>query len=202
MLESRRFQGSRCRLRYINQCRETRQPVENATPFRAVRFGVFDLDLKAGELHKNGLKVRLQDQPFQILKMLLERPGEVVTHQEIIRRLWPNGTVVEYEHSIQTAVKKLRQALDDDAEAPRYVETLPRRGYRFIYPVNEAGVHRGVAQPPQAATETGSLPGMRRGSPDLVGKRVSRYRVLEMLGGGEWAWSTRRKTSGWAARLH
>ena len=83
--------------------------MENATAFpSAVRFGVFDLDLKAGELRKNGLKVRLQDQPFQILKMLLEHPGEVVTHQEIIRRLWPNGTVVEYEHSIQTAVKKLR----------------------------------------------------------------------------------------------
>jgi len=159
--------------------------MEEPTPYPiAVRFGAFDLDLKGGELHKNGLKVRLQEQPFQILKMLLERPGEVVTHQEIIRRLWPNGTVVEYEHSIQTAVKKLRQALDDDADAPRYVETLPRRGYRFIYPVNEVGVYRGVAQPPQPALETTSLPGLRRGSPDLVGKRVSRYRVLEMLGGG------------------
>jgi DNA-binding winged helix-turn-helix (wHTH) protein len=159
--------------------------VENATAFpSAVRFGVFDLDLKAGELRKNGLKVRLQDQPFQILKMLLEHPGEVVTHQEIIRRLWPNGTVVEYEHSIQTAVKKLRQALDDNADALRYIETLPRRGYRFIYPVNEVGVHRGVAQPPQPTVETTSLPELRRGSPDLIGKRVSRYRVLEMLGGG------------------
>jgi len=159
--------------------------MENATAFpSAVRFGVFELDLRAGELHKDGRKVRLQDQPFQILKMLLEHPGEVVTHQEIIRRLWPNGTVVEYEHSIQTAVKKLRQALDDEAEAPRYVETLPRRGYRFIYPVDDVRVRRGVAQPPQPAVETTSLPGLRRGSLDLVGKRVSRYRVLEMLGGG------------------
>jgi len=108
----------------------------------------------------------------------------VVTHQEIIRRLWPNGTVVEYEHSIQTAVKKLRQALEDDADAPRYVETLPRRGYRFIYPVDGVRVRGGVARPPQPAVETASLPGLRRGSPDLIGKRVSRYRVLEMLGGG------------------
>ena len=155
--------------------------MEKATPFpNAVRFGVFDLDLKPGELHKNGLKVRLQDQPFQILKMLLEHPGEVVTHREIIQRLWPNGTVVEYEHSIQTAVKKLRQALDDDADAPRYVETLPRRGYRFIYPVNDVR----VAQPPQPVVETVGLPGLRRGSPDLIVKKVSRYRVLEMLGGG------------------
>ena len=159
--------------------------MENATSFPSVvRFGVFEVDLKAGELHKNGRKIRLQEQPFQILKMLLEHPGQVVTHQEIIHRLWPNGTVVEYEHSIQTAVKKLRQALDDDADAPRYVETLPRRGYRFIYPVNEVTVRRGVARPPQPAVETGSLPGLRRGSPDLIGKRVSRYRVLEMLGGG------------------
>jgi serine/threonine protein kinase/DNA-binding winged helix-turn-helix (wHTH) protein/Tol biopolymer transport system component len=158
--------------------------VDNTHPFpSAVRFGVFDLDLKVGELRKNGLKVRLQDQPFQILKMLLEHPGEVVTHQEIIQRLWPNGTVVEYEHSIQTAVKKLRQALDDDADAPRYVETLPRRGYRFIYPVNEVGIWRGVARPPVPPAQAPSLPGLQPAS-DLIGKRVSRYRVLEMLGGG------------------
>src|SRR6516162_2068036 len=131
--------------------------MEEPTPYPiAVRFGAFDLDLKGGELHKNGLKVRLQEQPFQILKMLLERPGEVVTHQEIIRRLWPNGTVVEYEHSIQTAVKKLRQALDDDAEAPRYVQTLPRRGYRFIAPVNvEAGLEAGNGRLVGAPAEVG-----------------------------------------------
>src|SRR6516164_5105043 len=101
----------------------------------ALRFGVFDLNLKAGELRKNGVRVRLQEQPFQILVMLLEHPGDVVTHQEIIGRLWPDGTVVEYEHSIKTAVKKLRQALGDDADTPRYVETIPRRGYRFIAPL-------------------------------------------------------------------
>src|SRR5215472_7476151 len=101
-----------------------------------VRFGVFDLNVDAGQLRKNGARIRLQKQPLQILIMLLERPGHVVTYREIISRLWPNGTVVEYEHSITTAVKKLRRALDDDAETPRYVETLPRHGYRFIYPVD------------------------------------------------------------------
>src|SRR6516225_809521 len=107
----------------------------------ALRFGVFDLNLKAGELRKNGVRVRLQEQPFQVLVMLLEHPGDVVTQQEIIRRLWPDGTVVEYEHSIKTAVKKLRQALGDDADTPRYVETLPRRGYRFIAPVEIVEPH-------------------------------------------------------------
>jgi DNA-binding winged helix-turn-helix (wHTH) protein len=106
---------------------------------QVVHFGVFELDLRAGELRRTGLKVKLQEQPFQILRLLLEHVGEVVTHGEIIQVLWPNGTIVEYEHSVKTAVKKLRQALGDDADTPRYVETLPRRGYRFIYPVGKAG---------------------------------------------------------------
>jgi cholera toxin transcriptional activator len=99
-----------------------------------VCFGVFELDPKAGELRRAGLKVKLQEQPFQILKLLLQHAGEVVTHDEIIRVLWPNGTIVEYEHSVKTAVKKVRQALGDDAETPRYIETLPRRGYRVHLP--------------------------------------------------------------------
>ena len=127
-----------------------------------MRFGVFHLDLKGGELRKNGLKIRLQEQPFQILKMLLEHPGEVVTHQEIIDKLWPNGTVVEYEHSIKTAVMKLRQALGDDADTPRYVENLPRRGYRFIYPLTGQEVRRdGALLPPPAAAAGVLRPGDR-----------------------------------------
>ena len=100
-----------------------------------VRFGVFEVNRTTGELRKGGVRIRLQDQPFQILLMLLERPGEVVTREEIQGRLWPEGTFVEFEHSIGTAVKKLRQALGDDADTPRYIETLPRRGFRFIAPV-------------------------------------------------------------------
>jgi DNA-binding winged helix-turn-helix (wHTH) protein len=101
-----------------------------------VRFGVFEVDCRTGELRKYGVKIQLQDQPLQILLMLLECPGEMVTREEIQARLWPSGTIVEFEHSIGTAIKKLRHALGDDAGTPRYVETLPRRGYRFIAPVD------------------------------------------------------------------
>ncbi len=109
-------------------------------PSNVVRFGVFEVDLRAGELRKQGLRIKLQEQPFQILAMLLEQPGEVVLREEIQKRLWPNDTIVEFDHSINAAIKKLRQALDDDAENPRFVETLARRGYRFIAPVVDAPV--------------------------------------------------------------
>jgi TolB-like protein len=101
-----------------------------------VRFGVFELDVRAGELRKNGVKIKLQEQPFQILTLLLERPGGIVTREEIQQKLWPDGTVVEFESSVNAAIGRLRGALDDSADNPRFVETLPRRGYRFIYPVD------------------------------------------------------------------
>jgi DNA-binding winged helix-turn-helix (wHTH) protein/Tol biopolymer transport system component len=104
-----------------------------------IRFGVFEVDIRTGELRKQGVKLKLQDQPFQILAMLTERPGHVVTREEIKNRLWPGGTFVDFDQSLSTAIKKLRQALGDDAETPRYIETLPRRGYRFIAPVETAG---------------------------------------------------------------
>src|ERR1019366_9013302 len=103
-------------------------------PVQRITFGEFELDVRAGELRNGGLRIRLQEQPFQILLMLLEHPGEVVTREEIRKRLWPNDTIVEFDHSIGTAIKKLRQALNDEAENPRYVETLPRRGFRFMFP--------------------------------------------------------------------
>ena len=101
-----------------------------------VRFGVFELHPPTGELRKNGAKVKLEGQPIQILALLLERPGELVTQDEIRTKLWSDGTVVDFEHCIKTAVRKLRQALGDDADAPRYIQTLPRRGYRFIAPLS------------------------------------------------------------------
>ena len=101
-----------------------------------VRFGTFELDLRARELHKNGLKIHVPEQSIQILAMLLERPGEVVTREEIQAKLWPDDTIVEFDHSINAAVKRLRQALGDSADNPRYVETLARRGYRFIAPTD------------------------------------------------------------------
>src|SRR5215213_10263966 len=99
------------------------------------RFGTFEVDLRARELRKGGIRIRLQDQPFEILTVMLDRPGEVVTREELRDRLWPAGTFVDFEHSLNAAVKHLRAALGDHADNPRFVETLPRRGYRFVAPV-------------------------------------------------------------------
>ena len=104
---------------------------------RIARFGVFELDLSAGELRKNGVRLRLQEQPFQVLAMLLERAGDVVTREEMRQKLWPSDTFVDFDHSLNTAINKVREALGDSASTPRYVETLARRGYRFIAPVQD-----------------------------------------------------------------
>ena len=101
-------------------------------PPRTIRFGPFDLDVRSAELLKHGIRVRLHEQPFRILLMLLNQPGEVVLREEIRQVLWPNNTVVEFDHSINAAIQRLRDALSDSADKPRYVETLARRGYRFI----------------------------------------------------------------------
>ena len=100
-----------------------------------VCFGRFKLDLTAGELFDEQRRIRLQEQPFQLLRMLIDRPGEVLTREEIRHQLWPNGTVVEFDHSINAAIKKLRIALGDSAEEPQYVETVARHGYRWKGPV-------------------------------------------------------------------
>ncbi len=99
-----------------------------------VRFGVFEADLETGELRRSGRRVKLQDQPFRILGVLLERPGELVSRDELKRRIWPEDTLIDFDHALTTAVKKLRRVLRDSAATPRYVETLPKRGYRFIAP--------------------------------------------------------------------
>jgi DNA-binding winged helix-turn-helix (wHTH) protein len=96
------------------------------------RFGGFEFDLSSRERRKGRTRLRVPDQSLEILAMLLERPGELVTREAIQARLWPNGTVVEFEHSVNSAIKRLRQALLDTAATPRFVETLPRKGYRFI----------------------------------------------------------------------
>ena len=103
-----------------------------------VQFGVFEADLRAGELRRNGARVRLQDQPFQVLAFLLERPGKLVTREELQARLWPADTFVDFDHGLNAAIKRLRDALGDSAENPRFVETLARRGYRLLVPVNPA----------------------------------------------------------------
>jgi len=109
---------------------------QSGTPARTIRFGVYEVDLASAELRKQGLLLRLQEQPFQFLAALLEQPGEVVTREELCRRLWSNGTNVDFEHGLNAAVTRLRQALSDSAETPKFVETVARRGYRFIAPLN------------------------------------------------------------------
>ena len=94
-----------------------------------LRFGAFELDLSAGELHKQGLQVKLQEQPFRVLNVLLHRPGEVVTRDELRASIWPADTFVDFDNSLNTSINKLREALGDSAESPRFIETLPRRGY-------------------------------------------------------------------------
>lgn len=125
-----------------------------ATPARNSRvlhFGVFEADLQEAELRKGGIRIKLQDQPFQILRILLERPGQTVTREELRQRLWPADTFVDFDHSLNSSIKKLREALGDDSENPRFIETLHRRGYRFIQPVSgdtpPAAEHVGKPEP-------------------------------------------------------
>ena len=116
------------------------------------RFGVFEADQLTGELRKQGRRMQLQGQPFDILVMLLERPGELVSRTQIRERLWPDGTFVDFDHSLNTAVNKIRDVLGDSASSPRFVETLARRGYRFVAPVQ---IVNGLSVAPQDATPPG-----------------------------------------------
>jgi cholera toxin transcriptional activator len=107
---------------------------------RLLRFGVFEVDLSAGELRKNGARIRLQEQPFQVLRALLQNAGQVVTRDQLRAEIWPADTFVDFDHSLNTAINKIRESLGDSASSPRFVETLARRGYRFIAPVDRVNV--------------------------------------------------------------
>ena len=137
-------------------------PVSDVRPTakNVVRFGTFEVDLRAGELRKRGIKIRLQDKPFQMLGALLEQPGELVTRDELCKRLWPSDTFVDFDGSLNTAAGKLRESLGDSADNPRFVETLPRRGYRFIAPVEKGSdTTRAVAKAePASAPATIAAP--------------------------------------------
>jgi DNA-binding winged helix-turn-helix (wHTH) protein len=127
-----------------------------------VRFGPFEADVRTGELWRGGSRVSLQEKPFQLLAALLERPGDLVTREELRQRLWPESVFTDFEHGLNKAVNKLRRALDDLTDEPRYVETLPRRGYRLVAPVSRAGapsrpgayrlIHEGRTYPLTAGT--------------------------------------------------
>lgn len=114
---------------------------------RTIRFGDFEADLRAGELYKHGVRIRLQDQPLKILTTLVERPGDVVSREEFRQALWPADTFVDFDHGLSAAVNKLREALCDSADHPRYVETIPRRGYRFIAEVDGFTAPATIAEP-------------------------------------------------------
>ena len=147
------------------------------SPASNIRFGPFELDVRTAELCKQGIRIRLQDQPFQILRMLLDRPGEAVLREEIRDRLWPNGTVVEFDRSINAAVKRLRDALRDSAENPRYVETLARRGYRFVGTVEVESCESAEASAGEhtdAAAHDISIGTPESGEPVWPGRRRSR----------------------------
>jgi cholera toxin transcriptional activator len=122
---------------------------------RRYRFGAYEADAATGELRRRGIRIKLNAQPFQVLCLLLDRPGELLTREEISRELWPDGTFVDYEHGVNSAVNRIREALGDTASSPRFVETLARRGYRFVAPVERIG---GDETPPHAATPTSVVP--------------------------------------------
>lgn len=132
------------KLRTLDEAKVT---VMSSNASRMIQFGVFEVDQQAGELRRNGARVKLQEQPFQILTLLLERPGEVISRDQLQRRLWPADTFVDFDHSLNAAVRRLRDALGDSAEHPRYVETVARRGYRFLAPVNGLPSAAGVQRP-------------------------------------------------------
>jgi DNA-binding winged helix-turn-helix (wHTH) protein len=106
---------------------------------RIFHFSVFEMDLEQRELRRNGLKIKLQEQPFQLLAALLERPGKLVTREELRKHLWPADTFVDFDHSLNTAIRRLREALGDDPDTPRFIETVPRHGYRFLADVRGPG---------------------------------------------------------------
>src|SRR5713226_5148647 len=112
-------------------------PVESGVdPKLSLRFGLYEVDLLQGVLSRQGTRVKLQEQPFRILALLLQKPGEIVTREELRQALWPEGTHVNFDGSLNAALKKLRAAIQDDAENPRFIETVPRQGYRFLTPVH------------------------------------------------------------------
>ncbi len=143
------------------------------SPCGAICFGVFEIDLRAGELRKQGVKVKLQEQPFQVLQILLEHPGEIVSREDLRQRIWPADTFVDFEGGVNNAIKRLREALGDRAETPRYIETLPRRGYRFIGTVN------GITQ---AAPANGSAPIGKPHAEPRASRQTLRTGILIGLG--------------------
>jgi serine/threonine protein kinase/DNA-binding winged helix-turn-helix (wHTH) protein len=164
-----------------------------SSALRQARFGPFLFDFHTGELRKHKVKLKLVGQPLEVLALLLERPGNLVTRDELRRRLWPHDTVVDFDYGVNMAIYRLRQALGDDSETPRYIETLPRRGYRFIgevellTPPPPAVPGAEPASPPVSLPLEARLPEApvsKERPGDLVGQTVSHYRVVAQIGRG------------------
>ena len=153
-----------------------------ATQLVRIRIGAFELDLRSGELCADEQKTVLREQPLQVLRMLIDREGELVSREEIRKKLWPNDTIVEFDHSINAAIKNLRRALGDSAVQPKYIETLARRGYRLMVPVERITTADDSSGDVNAVGDGMAV----RQQPDLglIGRKVSHYRVLEIIGGG------------------
>ena len=130
-----------------------RMPPSDVLP-PLLRFGDFEVDLRAGELRKQGRRMRLQEQPLRVLSMLLERPGELVTREELRLQLWPADTFVDFDHGLNSAVARLRESLNDSAEEPRFIETVPRRGYRFVGELKTSELKQAEPEPPPKVAET------------------------------------------------
>ena len=159
--------------------------MKDAPPDR-VRFGEFELDLQSGELRHGGTGVFLQDQPFKVLRILVEGDGRLVSREEIRKKLWPNDTIVEFNHSINVAIGNLRRKLGDSAEAPKFIQTVARRGYRFMVPVERIPDTDDSVEASSRLSGRGEMVSRRRseaGGP-LTGRTVSHYRVLDIIGGG------------------
>jgi TolB-like protein/DNA-binding winged helix-turn-helix (wHTH) protein len=158
-------------------------PVSSAT--EVVRFGLFELDLKAGDLSRGGTKIRLPQQPLQLLMALLERPGEVVSREELTRRLWSPDVFVDFEHGLNKSVQKLRDALGDSAESPRYIETIPRVGYRFIAPVSAGMVRVETDAEMGSASKAPAAPSVSHASEEMrkSGRRIAGWAWLVGVGG-------------------
>ena len=164
-------------------------PLNDATEGQllALRFGPFELDVRSGELRRNGTTVRLQPQPFKVLVLLACRPGEVVTREEVQAEVWPAGTFVDFEQSLNFCIRQIRAALGDNANAPRYVETLPRRGYRWMGGAVERVTAaptvrewpRPVAAEPRAAGPAGESPEPAAAPP---ARSIARWPLLAALG--------------------
>jgi DNA-binding winged helix-turn-helix (wHTH) protein len=142
-----------------------------------LQFGVYELDRGAMELRKHGVIIRLQEQPLRVLAILVERPGEIVTREDLRERIWGKNTFVDFEQSLNKAVNRLREALDDEAGQPRYVETVPRRGYRFIAPVT--GLN--ATEQPQPTVLPGSVSDAKPASSEPLRARIRIIAALATL---------------------